>query len=514
VRLSEQVVTAIRWDTAGTLVTSLITFLTSIVIVRILGPERFGMLAVVLAALRLLQLMASPGFRPALLRFVPEAMAAGGAAPLLAAALLVHAAAVAIVSAPLLVAPEMVAATLRRAAVAPYLVLLPALLALTLVVDLLGAALVALFRQPVVRSADMANKLAFAIGLAMLPWWDDPVAGVLVAAIGGWALGTAWVVIAAARSGLFARPRAWRPVGHQRWIAFSGISWALTLMGFVLGRELDVLLLTALGVASESIARYAVIFTFVGTVLAAPLLPVSGGFEVPLIARLHARGDVVALRRLFAAFFEYIYIFVLPLVGIGVVVGPALVGLLYGRPYADAALPLAVLMITLGLAKLAGVTGPFLLATDRERPLLRVRLATAAVNIALAVVLVPRFGVLGAAIATGLALTATTVWEAWLVQRFLAPSYPWRFVVRIAFATAVAMIATYAAASVLPEPRWPGVIMLAVVGGATYVLLLLWLKPVSPAQGRILEGGRAAALASIVTWFERSEPRVAARREA
>jgi O-antigen/teichoic acid export membrane protein len=166
----------------------------------------------------------------------------------------------------------------------------------------------------------------------------------------------------------------------------------------------------------------------------------------------------------------------------------------------------------MGIAKLAGVTGPFLLATDRERALLRVRLVMAAVNIALAVVLVPRFGVLGAAVATGVALGGTAVCEARLVHAFLAPRYPWPFVARVALATGTAMLVTGVSGRAVAAPGWMAVLGLGALGAAVYVLMLLWLKPVSPEQERMLAGGRAAALASVVGWFARPASGVAAGR--
>lgn len=514
-RLTEQVVTAIRWDTMGTLVTSVITFVASVAIVRVLGAERFAVLAIVLAALQLLQLLTSAGFRPALLRFVQETSTTGAVTSLLVVGTLVRGAGLLVVSLPLVFAPDAVARLLGRAEVAPYLPALPGLLVLALVADGLGATLVALFRQRVVRSAEVASKIVFAGCLMSLPAWRDPVIGVLAASAAASGVAVVWLVVDAGRQGLLVGSTDWRATGHgRRWLAFSGASYALALIGFVLGRELDVLLLTRLEVPAQAIAQYAVAFSFVGAVLAAPLLPIAGGFDVPLIARLHAGGDVEALRRLFRAFFEYVYIFVLPLVGVGLILGPTLVGLLYGRAYGQAPLLIAVLLVALGLAKLAGVTGPFLLATDREGALLRVRLVMATVNVALAVLLVPRVGVLGAAGATGIALAGTAVWEARLVHGFLAPRYPWAFIARVALATGVAMVVTGVATLALPAPRWTGALVLTALGASTYVLMLLWLKPVSPEQGRMLAGGRAAALASVVAWFQRSEARVAGGREA
>ncbi len=510
-RLTDQVLRAIRWDTLGSLVTSGITFLTTVWMVRLLGPGAFGALVALLAVLSLGQLLASGGIRYALLRFVPEAMRQGGppaVTRLLLRATLSRTLTLAVVTIPLWVAPEAVAGFgLGRPGLAQYVRLLPLLLAPPLYADVLAAVLIALFHQPAVRTAEVVNKIVFALGLLLLPVWRDPVYGVFAAWIAGWITGIFWLISETTRHTPLSRPSraSWVPTG--RWLRFSGTAYTLSLIGYVLGRELDLLLLTRLGIPSEAVAQYAVCFSFVGTALALPLLPIAGGFDVPLIAGLYGRGDWEALRRLFRAFFEYVYIFMLPLVGGGLLLGPSLVGRIYGAAYGAATDILIPLLILLGLTKLSGITGPFLMATDREKVLLRIRLTMAAVNLGAALVCIPRFGPPGAALATGAAMLGLAIWEGLVVQRFLRPRYPWGFLGRIMVATGVMITAVRVGQLAIgPDPGLSLVLVLVGLGGAVYVAMLLWLRPVSPEQGAILAGIHLPGLTLLVQRIGRPVP--------
>jgi O-antigen/teichoic acid export membrane protein len=86
-------------------------------------------------------------------------------------------------------------------------------------------------------------------------------------------------------------------------------------------------------------------------------------------------------------------------VGATLVAGP-LIGLVFGDQYRAGAVALQWLALSLPVAALREVTVVGLIASSGERALVRVNAATAVANIVLNVLLVPRYGILGAAIAT------------------------------------------------------------------------------------------------------------------
>lgn len=93
-----------------------------------------------------------------------------------------------------------------------------------------------------------------------------------------------------------------------------------------------------------------------------------------------------------------------------VLLGPWALGM-FGSDFTDGYLPMLVLALARLASLLVGPASDLLLMTGHHARLGKVNLVCALVNIALNLVLIPRLGVLGAALATGLALIG---WSAWL----------------------------------------------------------------------------------------------------
>ncbi len=168
------------------------------------------------------------------------------------------------------------------------------------------------------------------------------------------------------------------------------------------------------------------------------------------------------------------------------------------------------LLVLLGVTKLGGITGPFLLATDRERIQVRIRATMGVLNLGAAVAAIPTFGPAGAALATGAAMLGLVVWEGVVVQRFLRPKYPWGFLGRIAVATGVMMMAVRAGQwGIGPDPGLIALLTLVAGGGGVYLAMILWLRPVSAEHGEILTRLRVPLLASLACRLVRPAPAAA-----
>jgi PST family polysaccharide transporter len=501
-RLSARVMRAMRWDILGSTAVAALTFLTTVWLARALAPETYGLLALLLATVSLGQLLANGGVRTALLRFVPEAVKRGGpaaAVTMIVDGLWLRTAILVAVSVPLVFLPRLTAGALGRPALAPYMPWMPLLIALPMYADVLAAALLSVFRQRTLRLSEVANKLVYAACLLAVPLWADAIHGVILAWTLGWLAAIGWLAVDAGRVGFLARAARRRHHDLRRLVRFVGTAYGLSLIAFVLGRELDLLLLARFGVGDDMIAQYTIAFAFVTLVYRLPLLPIAGGFDQPLIAGLYAQHDWPALRRLFRAYFEYICLFIVPIMAGGAVLGSDLVREIYGVPYGSAPTLIVALLVALGLAKLAGITGPFMLGTDRETAMLRIRSSFAAVNVLAALAAIPIWGATGAVLATSLTMIGLTAAEAVFVDRYLGAGYPRRFLVSIAIGTA-AMAAVVAGLRSLAgeEPGLIPLLGIVAAGAGVYLALLLWLRPVDHRQAEILAGAGAPSLARIV----------------
>jgi O-antigen/teichoic acid export membrane protein len=173
-----------------------------------------------------------------------------------------------------------------------------------------------------------------------------------------------------------------------------------------------------------------------------------------------------------------------PVAVYGVVLALPVVVLLGGDDFAGSAtVPLAILMVSVGMTFLNGVSSQALFAAHDQRFLLQLNLVNLAVNIALNVVLVPLYGAEGSAVSLLVSEVSGLVVTSWRLRR-LCPGYrtPWVFLARLALPTGVGVVV---ALLLRQEPA-----LLAVAAtGATYLAANLVLGPVRLATVRRLRAG-------------------------
>lgn len=238
----------------------------------------------------------------------------------------------------------------------------------------------------------------------------------------------------------------------------SALPFGLLMAGFALYYRVDMLILEWLATPGE-LGRYAAAYRFLDAVIA--LAAALGG---PLFPRLSAvaTSAPAEARRLLEAGWRPLLALGLPLTLGTVAVADGLVALLFGPAFAGAA-PLLRLLI-LGTLPLfwANVGNHALIAADRVWPLVRVYALSALVNIAGNLVLVPRWGASGAALATvvcewlNVALVARLLRDAFGLE--LSAAGLWRY----AAAAAVMLVAVRVA-----QPL--GVVAAVVFAAVAYV---------------------------------------------
>ena len=142
----------------------------------------------------------------------------------------------------------------------------------------------------------------------------------------------------------------------------------------------------------------------------------------PAASELHTLGEAERLRRLYLSAAKLGLVALLPVIILPSVLAGPILTVWIGPAFAAASAPiLTVLAIAYGVVAAAAVAGVTADATGHPDWVAAVNLATAAVNIALMFILVPRFGAVGAAYAllvsgVGLLLTITWVVHRWIVR--------------------------------------------------------------------------------------------------
>ena len=319
------------------------------------------------------------------------------------------------------------------------------------------------------RTVGLSATLAAVVALAATNSFTT--VRVLVAVGGGYAIAAAGLVAGLRRAGAPRRAEAGR---IREALAFTPHTWLIGVLGFTLATQIDILLIGALTDSPAEAAYYA---TAVGVVGRAQILLMSGwaGLIIPAFGHTVLREANVQLRNAWRRAAQLLLLVSLPINALLLVNAHALVRELFGVTY-DPAGRLLVWVCAFNLATsllVNPVCVGALWALDAQRTLALFRVAAAVLNLALAFALIPRYGALGAVIATGASAVTSAAVEYELSRRRGANSYP----VPVAVAGAAA-----AALSILPSllvgsAGKPGLVAGLVAGVVVYVAVLLAMRP-------------------------------------
>ena len=191
----------------------------------------------------------------------------------------------------------------------------------------------------------------------------------------------------------------------------------------ILNSQVDILMLGYF-VEAEEIGLYRV--AILGSALVGFGLQAANVVLPTLFSRLQALGDQVQLQRLVTLSARLILLSALPIAAVLWLVGDWLATLVFGKEFAESYAPMAVLAVGELVGASMGSMGFLLYMSGEEKPALRILAITAGVNVVLNVLLIPAFGMVGAAIATAIGQGLRLMLLYQLVVKRLALS-PWPF---------------------------------------------------------------------------------------
>ena len=146
-----------------------------------------------------------------------------------------------------------------------------------------------------------------------------------------------------------------------------------------------------------------------GAALVAFGLQAANAVIAPQFARLYAKQDMARLQRLVTASARAILLVSLPVATVFVLFGGILAGWVFGPEFVKSQAPLAILAAGQLVNVAMGSVGFLLNMTGHEGDVARTLLITAGMNIILNLVLIPPFGMAGAAIATTISLASWNI---------------------------------------------------------------------------------------------------------
>jgi O-antigen/teichoic acid export membrane protein len=188
----------------------------------------------------------------------------------------------------------------------------------------------------------------------------------------------------------------------------------------------------------------------------------------PAAARLFAREDRNGINNLYWRTAIWVAVFTFPVFLLTFSLAEPITVLLFGERYAGSAIYLAILSLGMYFNAALGFNGLTLKVVGRVRYVVILNAAAGVVNILLNVLLIPPYGALGAAVATGATLIAHNLLKQYGLKMAGIEIFEWRYL-RVYVSIIVAAL------SVLAVEVWvrPGILGVVVVAGAASVAVFL-----------------------------------------
>jgi O-antigen/teichoic acid export membrane protein len=203
------------------------------------------------------------------------------------------------------------------------------------------------------------------------------------------------------------QPRAWARAALPL-LFIAGIN--------IVNMQTDILMLAALrGSASAGVYQAAVR----GAELVAFALVIVNMAIQPSLARLHAAGDKARLQRLVTWSARGATAVALPLAAVMILWGKPIMAAVFGADFARGAIALAILSAAQLINAFTGPANSLLDMTGHQNDTLKAMMSGVLANVALNALLIPRWDIAGAAIATGTSLILWNVLLMVFVQRRL-----------------------------------------------------------------------------------------------
>jgi O-antigen/teichoic acid export membrane protein len=422
------------WQSIGQVSPYVYTVIVSIVAARILGPERMGRQSFIAFTATAVQTVCTTGLGTALLRFIGELRGrglAGRLRPLYGLAWRVSLLSGAIGGAALLVVagagaqPTWAWLFAGAAVVAGVLHRVP------------GTFLIGLQRwrlHAMVLLVTGAASVAATIAVLIL---GGGVSGMLGVIAGTAAAMLVWTTVLARR--LLNDPTVREEsLGELRSnvLKFAAASTVPVIFSLVVFQRSELFFLERFS-SDTQIALYSIAFSATATLVAVPTA--IGSIVTPSVAGLVGTGEFDRVRRGYSRVLRLSLLFALPLAAAGLALGPQLLRLVYGERYAGVGDIFMIVVLTLPLTPLSGASSAVVMGYGRVRLPIVVSGMAAAVDVALAAVLVPRLDATGAAIANTCAFTVAALLLIVYAARLVGGVHlGWRPIARIAMVSVVA----------------------------------------------------------------------------
>jgi O-antigen/teichoic acid export membrane protein len=248
-----------------------------------------------------------------------------------------------------------------------------------------------------------------------------------------------------------------------------GLPVMVTAVGGKIIGYIDTLLLTYFTTTTQVgiynvVLPSAIILLFLGRSVTAILFPMS--------SELWAKRDTKRLRAGLHLVHKYLFIFLIPLIGIGIVYAELLITTFFGSAYASGTLALQILLVGVLLYAAAMTNNSMLSAIGKPEQVTKIILFAAGLNIVLNLLLIPSFGINGAAVATTVSYFLVFLLSIRKISSYIHATIPWKQWILLLLPASAFLCTLLWFGKLVVLSIWLELVLSIMVGGLVYILLL------------------------------------------
>jgi len=248
-----------------------------------------------------------------------------------------------------------------------------------------------------------------------------------------------------------------------------GFPLLVSSIGFVFIAQIDTLLLTKfrslaeIGIYNVVLPTSMLLITF-GSSLALVMLP--------MISESWVKKEFKILSEIINKIYKYAFILTIPFALVVFVFSELILKVLFGVGFISGGVALKILAIGATLFSVAAINNNITVAIGKPRQVTKIILLAAALNFVLNLLLIPSYGIIGAALATSFAYLVVLVLSTYNVSKFVKvkiPLFDWfkTFIVAVIFIFIISFLKYIIVLDVLPET-----LLVLFLSGVVYFILL------------------------------------------
>jgi O-antigen/teichoic acid export membrane protein len=270
------------------------------------------------------------------------------------------------------------------------------------------------------------------------------------------------------------------PETKKRFIKYSLHIVAISFLDMIVWQKSEVFFLGIFRSASE--VGFYVLAYGLSTYIVATIPGMFSSVLMPAMSELYGADKKESLSRLFVDSTRYLMMIAIPLCVIGIVLAEPIIEIIYGSAYLPAVNALRILLVSTTIAAVSSGASAAIYGIERADLIFKFGLVLAITNVVLNITLIPKFGLIGAAIGNTSTILFAMILSVYVVMRTLHILYPILDLIKILFSSTILGGCVYLLVIFLarysPSNLFLTLLLFLVIifGLMLYIIIILFLK--------------------------------------